>query len=175
MQKVMELARHIRLAIFDVDGILTTGTLLYHSDGTESKKFHVHDGAGLRLLLKSGVDIAIITARTSSAVTKRMQDLDIQHVYQGCSDKVIAYEELKKKLNLNDNQIAYMGDDLPDLPVLRRVGLAITVPGAPQIIQQHTAWVTTAKGGKGAAREVCELIMQAQGSYNTTIQSYLDR
>jgi 3-deoxy-D-manno-octulosonate 8-phosphate phosphatase (KDO 8-P phosphatase) len=104
-----------------------------------------------------------------------MQDLGIDHVYQDQVDKLPAYEELKQKLNLNDEQIAYVGDDLPDLPMLKRVGLAITVSNAPKIIQQHTHWITKAKGGKGAAREVCDFIMQAQGTYQAIIDSYLQR
>jgi 3-deoxy-D-manno-octulosonate 8-phosphate phosphatase (KDO 8-P phosphatase) len=130
---------------------------------------------GMRMLIKSGVEVGIITARNSEVVTKRMQDLEIKYVYQGNADKVPAYEDLKQKLNISDEEIAYVGDDLPDLPLLRRVGLGITVPNAPQIMQQYAAWTTKKKGGKGAAREVCELIMQAQGSFDLAIQAYLQR
>jgi 3-deoxy-D-manno-octulosonate 8-phosphate phosphatase (KDO 8-P phosphatase) len=175
MQNILEKAAKVRLVIFDVDGVLTTGSLNYRPDGTESKTFHVHDGMGLKMLLKSGVDIGIITARQSEVVAKRMSDLGIQHVYQGCDDKVIAYENLKEKLKIRDNQIAYVGDDLPDLPLMRRVGLAITVPNAPTIMQEYATMVTKTKGGHGAAREVCEMILQAQGTYGAAIQSYLDR
>ncbi len=175
MEKILEKAKQVRLVIFDVDGVLTNGTLIYGPNGTESKMFHAHDGMGMRLLLKSGIDIAIITARSSDVVTKRMQDLEVKYVYQGCRDKIIAYDELKQKLKINDHEIAYVGDDLPDLPVLRRVGLGITVPNAPQIMQQYAMWTTEKKGGKGAAREVCDLIMQARGSYEKTINTYLER
>jgi 3-deoxy-D-manno-octulosonate 8-phosphate phosphatase (KDO 8-P phosphatase) len=175
MEKILSKAAKIRLVIFDVDGVLTTGNLIYRPNGSESKTFHVHDGVGLRMLLKSGVDVGIITARTSDVVSKRMQDLDIKHVYQGAADKVIAYEDLKTKLNLQDEQVAYVGDDLPDLPLFKRVGLAITVPNAPPIMLKHATHVTKTQGGQGAAREVCEMIMQAQGSYDAAIQSYLDR
>lgn len=175
MDRVMEKAKKIRLAIFDVDGVLSTGALTYGPDDTESKTFHVHDGMGMRMLAKSGVVIAIITARNSTIVAKRMQDLEIVHVYQGYADKLPAYEDLKQKLKLNDNEIAYVGDDLPDVPLLKRVGLSITVPNAPSIMQQYVHWTTKKKGGKGAAREVCELIMQAQNSYDAIIKTYLDR
>ncbi|MES2216781.1 MAG: HAD hydrolase family protein [Pseudomonadota bacterium] len=175
MKNILNKAAKIRLVIFDVDGVLTTGSLIYRPNGSESKTFHVHDGVGLRMLLKSGVQVGIITARTSDVVTKRMQDLEIQHVYQGCTDKVIAYENLKEKLNVLDEHIAYVGDDLPDLPLLRRVGLGITVANAPPIMHEHAALVTKAGGGQGAAREVCEMIMRAQGSYDAAIQTYLDR
>lgn len=175
MQNILEKASKVKLVIFDVDGVLTTGNLNYRPDGTESKTFNVYDGMGLRMLLKSGVDIAIITARQSEVVAKRMRDLEIKYVYQGCNDKVVPYEELKEKLNCNDEQIAYVGDDLPDLPLLRRVGLGITVPNAPTIMQEYATMVTKTKGGRGAAREVCEIIMQAQGTYSAAIKSYLDR
>jgi 3-deoxy-D-manno-octulosonate 8-phosphate phosphatase (KDO 8-P phosphatase) len=175
MDKIIEKAKSIRLVIFDVDGVLSTGALTYGPNETEAKTFHVHDGMGMRMLLKSGVQIGIITARNSSVVTKRMQDLEIVHVYQGSADKVPAYEDLKKKLNIQDHQIAYVGDDLPDLPLLKRVGLSITVPNAPLIMREHTHMTTHKKGGKGAAREVCELIMHAQNSYAALLQTYLDR
>lgn len=175
METISERAKNIKLVIFDVDGVLTAGILSYGNDGIEVKNFHVHDGQGIKLLKQSGVDIGIITTCKSSIVKKRMQDLGIDHLYQGQVDKLPAYEELKQKLNLSDEQIAYVGDDLPDLPMLKRVGLAVTVSNAPKIIQQHTHWITKAKGGKGAAREVCDFIMQAQGTYQTIIDSYLQR
>ncbi len=172
---ILEKAKHIRLVIFDVDGVLTTGELHYGQKGNELKIFHVHDGQGMKFLLQTGVQIGIITARHSDMTTQRMDDLGITYVYQDQADKVVAYEDLKQKLKLTDQQIAYIGDDLADLPLIRRAGLGITVANGIPILQQHAAWVTKAKGGEGAAREVCELIMQAQGSYQTIIQSYLDR
>jgi 3-deoxy-D-manno-octulosonate 8-phosphate phosphatase (KDO 8-P phosphatase) len=175
MKSIESKAAKVRLVIFDVDGVLTTGNLIYRPQGSESKTFHAHDGVGLRMLLKSGVDVGIITGRTSDVVTKRMQDLGISHVYQGCMDKVIPYEELRAKLNLTNEQIAYVGDDLPDLPLLRRAGLGITVVNAPPIMHEHAMLTTKTAGGHGAAREVCEIIMRAQGSYDAAIQSYLDR
>lgn len=175
MSSSEEKAKAIRLAIFDVDGVLSNGLLKYGTNGTEIKSFHVHDGLGMKLLQKYGVEVAIITARKSDAVTQRMQDLKISHVYQNASDKVLAYEELKKLLKVSDNEIAYMGDDLPDLPLLRRAGLAVTVPNAPAIIKQHANIVTKAKGGKGAVREFCEFILNAQGNYENAIQEYLQR
>ena len=148
MQKILEKAAKIRLVIFDVDGVLSTGHLTYGPNGTESKTFHVHDGMGMRMLMKSGVEVGIITARNSEVVTRRMQDLEIQHVYQGNADKVPAYEDLKQKLDISDEEIAYVGDDLPDLPLLRRVGLGITVPNAPEVMRQYAAWVTQKKAAR---------------------------
>jgi 3-deoxy-D-manno-octulosonate 8-phosphate phosphatase (KDO 8-P phosphatase) len=175
MENISGKAAKVRLVIFDVDGVLTTGNLIYRPNGSESKTFHAHDGVGLRMLLKTGIEVGVITGRTSDVVAKRMQDLGIEHVYQGCMDKVIPYEELKQKLQLNDEQIAYVGDDLPDLPLLRRAGLGITVVNAPPVMHEHAMMVTKTAGGHGAAREVCEMIMRAQGSYDAAIQSYLDR
>jgi len=172
-ETLIEKAKPIRLAIFDVDGVLTTGNLLYSPMGLESKEFHVHDGQGIKFLQKSGVEVGIITACKTSAVTQRMKDLDIQHVYQGSREKISAYEDLKKKLNLQDEQIAYMGDDLPDLPLIQQAGLGITVPNASPIMHHYAQWTTQAAGGKGAVREVCEFIMQAQGTYDAIVNAYL--
>lgn len=175
MHNLLEKAKKIRLVIFDVDGVLTSGTLIYGPQGSEYKNFSIYDGMGIRLLQKAGIVTAIITAKTSSGVARRVQDLEIQHYYHGQEDKVIAYEELKQKLGLTDEQIAYIGDDLPDLPVLRRVGLAVSVPNAPEIIRKHTHWTTTQPGGKGAARELCETILQAQGLLEQVLLPYLQR
>ena len=170
----MEKALPIKLLILDIDGTLTDGILRYGSTGVESRDFHVHDGMGLKLLRQSGVAIAVISAKQSAAVAKRLADLQIEHIYQGCENKIPAYEELKKTFNLNDNQIACMGDDLPDLPLLIRAGFAISVPNAPEIILQHVDYISQKKPGKGAVREVCEAIMKAQGTYEGVIQSYLE-
>jgi len=170
---LLDKAKKIRLLISDVDGVLTSGVLYYNAHGSEIKDFNVHDGLGMKLLQKSGVHLAIITAKQSEAVTIRMHDLNIKHVYQGQSNKLIAYEELKHLLNVNDAEIAYIADDLPDLPLLRRVGLPVSVPNAPHIIREHAAWVTDAAGGKGAVRELCDFIMKAQGTYDSLIDAYL--
>lgn len=168
-----EHAKHIRLLILDVDGILTTGTVQYGTQGAELKGFHLHDGMGIKLLQKAGIAVAVISAKKSAAVSHRLKDLNVEHVYLGYENKLPAYIELKQKLNIADDVIAYMGDDLPDLPILRRVKLAITVPQAPDIIKQHTHLITTKKGGKGAVREVCDMLMEAQGLYQQMIQAYL--
>lgn len=173
MDKITEKAKLIRLLILDVDGVLTTGMLYYGTNNFEMKGFNIHDGLGIKLLQKTGITVAVISGKTSEAVTRRLQELDINHAYLGHDHKVPAYDELKQKLNLKDHEIAYVGDDLPDLPVLKRVGLAITVAQAPDIMHQHVDFVTQKKGGKGAVREVCELIMQAQGHYQSMVQSYL--
>jgi len=168
-------AKKIRLLICDVDGVLTSGALFYGPTGSEIKDFNVHDGLGMKLLQKSGVHVAIITAKKSDAVTLRMQDLGIEHVYQAQSDKWLAYTDLKQKLGVNDMDIAYIGDDLPDLPLLARVGLPVSVPNAPKVIHEHVAFVTETPGGKGAVRELCEFIMKAQGTWHSSVNDYLQR
>lgn len=175
MQNIIDLAKKIRLVIFDVDGVLTAGELMYDANGISRKDFHVLDGQGMKLLQKTGVKIGIITTCKSPTTARRMQDLEIEYVYQGQVEKLAAYEDLKQKLQLSDEQVAYVGDDLPDLPILRRVGLPISVPNAAPIIHQHASWVTNKKGGQGAAREVCELIMNAQNTFQTILNSYLEK
>lgn len=173
MQDFIAKAKQIRLMIFDVDGVLTNGRLWYGPKGIELKEFHVHDGQWIKFLQKTGVEIAIITAKQSDIVEKRMHDLGINYVYQGHSNKLVPYEDLKSKLHFSDEQIGYLGDDLPDLPIIRRVGLGMTVASAAKVMQEQAFFTTKAKGGKGAAREVCELIMRAQGTYQNIIDGFL--
>lgn len=165
--------RSIRLLILDVDGILTNGLIYYTDDGKETRAFHVHDGLGIRLLHQLGIQIAIISAKSSPGVLARMRALRIEHLYLGQENKLAAYNELKARLQLLDEEIAYMGDDLPDLPVLSQVGIAITVPNAPQVIQQQVHYVTKKEGGQGAVREVCEWILTAQKQTQSMLESFL--
>lgn len=169
---LFEKAKPIKLLILDVDGVLTNGMLYYDNQGVEIKGFHIHDGLGIKLLQKAGIPVAIISGRKSAAVEMRVKQLNIEHFYLGNEDKLPAYTELKQKLNLSDAQIAFMGDDLPDLPLLKRVGLSITVPQAPVIIREYADLITTLNGGKGAVREACETILQAQGKYQTVTENY---
>jgi 3-deoxy-D-manno-octulosonate 8-phosphate phosphatase (KDO 8-P phosphatase) len=173
MQDIRAKAAATRLVIFDVDGVLTDGSLFLGDDGQEYKAFHSKDGHGMVMLQQTGVAIAIITGRTSEVVRIRMESLGIAHVFQGRRDKLPAYEELKRATGLDDNQIAYVGDDVVDLPVMTRVGLAITVQDGHPLTKQHAHWITPSGGGRGAAREVCELIMDAQESLQPTLQHYL--
>lgn len=170
---IEEKIKPIKLFILDVDGILTTGAFYYGSQGFEMRGFHIHDGLGIKLLQKINISIAVISGKKSEAVERRVTELDIQHVYLGNDNKLPAYEELKQKLGLMDEEIVYMGDDLPDLPLLRRAGFAVTVPQAPEIVKQHADYITQAKGGKGAVREVCNLIIEAKGQTQFVLQSYL--
>ena len=164
MQQIYAKARAIRLVIFDVDGVLTDGSLYLSDSGEEIKAFNSRDGHGMKMLRESGVELAIITGRTSRSVELRAKNLGIELLYQGVADKARAYAELLAARSLDAGATAYMGDDVVDLPVLRRCGLALTVPEAPLAVQQYADYVTHAPGGRGAAREACELIMHAQKS-----------
>ncbi|MFC5524701.1 KdsC family phosphatase [Rhodanobacter ginsengisoli] len=156
-------AAKIRLAVFDVDGTLTDGRLWYGEDGREAKVFHVHDGLGLKRLQANGVQVALITARISHPVALRAEELDINHVYQGQGDKRACLLELLDALRLQPEQVAFVGDDLPDLAPMRLAGLAVAVANAHPWIAEQAHWRTGNRGGEGAAREVCDLILQAQG------------
>ncbi len=173
MQEILNKAAQIRLVIFDVDGVLTDGRLIIGDDGQEYKAFNTKDGHGMKMLRSTGVEIGIITGRTSNVVALRMEGLGIEHLYQGQQDKLPAYEELKAKLGLKDEQVAYVGDDVVDLPILCRVGLALTVADAHHLAKQHAHWQTEHNGGRGAAREVCELIMEAQGTLQPLMERYV--
>lgn len=174
MDKINERAARVRLVIFDVDGVLTDGSLYIDADGRELKAFHSRDGHGMKMLMDSGVEIGIITGRTAAVVDHRMASLGVRHVYQGQKDKLPAFNDLLDRLGLAAEQVAYVGDDVVDLPILRRVGLAVTVPEAHAMVHEHVHYVTSSAGGQGAAREVCELIMTAQGTLANRLQRYLD-
>jgi 3-deoxy-D-manno-octulosonate 8-phosphate phosphatase (KDO 8-P phosphatase) len=173
MQAIYAKARQIRIAIFDVDGVLTDGALYLTDSGEEIKSFNSRDGHGLNMLRESGVELAIITGRTSRSVELRAKNLGIELLFQGVTDKALAYATLLQARALEPEAVAYMGDDVVDLPVLVRCGLALTVPDAPLFVQQHADYITRAKGGHGAAREVCELIMHAQGTLAPALEAYL--
>jgi len=166
-------AAKVRLAVFDVDGVLTDGKLCYSDDGRELKSFHVHDGFGLKRLMANGVEVAIITARMSHMVTERTAELGIAHVYQGQESKLACYEQLIHALKLTPDETCYCGDDLPDLPVMQRAGLAIAVANAHPWIRERARWRTQLCGGEGAVREVCDLLLAAQGKADGELSRFL--
>ncbi len=170
---ILERAGKIKLAVFDVDGVLTDGRLILGDNGNEYKCFHVRDGQGIVMLLESGCRIAIITARSSNIVAERMAALGITHVYQNERNKGKRLLDLMQELKLKKEQIAYVGDDVIDLSAMTKVGLSIAVADAHLTVQHHADWTTTQCGGQGAVREVCELIMQAQATLETKIATYL--
>jgi 3-deoxy-D-manno-octulosonate 8-phosphate phosphatase (KDO 8-P phosphatase) len=160
---IRERAARIRLAVFDVDGVLTDGRLIYSDDGRELKAFHVRDGLGLKRLIANGIEVAIITSRMSHMVTERTAELGIAHVYQDQQDKLACYEQLIHALKLEPAQASYCGDDLPDLRVMAHVGLSIAVANAHPAVLDRAHWRTRLNGGEGAVREVCDLLLAAQG------------
>jgi len=170
---LLERGKPVKLAVFDVDGILTDGRLYFLEDGSEMKAFNTLDGQGFKMLIASGVTIAIITGRKSPMVERRAKALGVAHLVQGREDKRVVLEQLMAELGLSYEQVAYLGDDLPDLPAIRRVGLGMTVPNAAPFVRQHAHGVTQARGGEGAAREFCELILQAQGNLDAAYADYL--
>ena len=158
-------AKRIRLALFDVDGVLTDGRLYFGPAGESMKVFHILDGHGIRMLQSAGVATGILSGRKSPAVAARAQELGMGHVILGAEDKLAEYERLRKKLALNDAQCAFVGDDLPDLPVMLACGFAVAVANAVPEVKAAAHFVTAASGGAGAAREFCELVLRAQGKF----------
>ena len=171
---VIARAERVRLAVFDVDGVLTDGRLLLGDNGVEYKAFFTRDGHGMKMLRSTGVELAVLTGRRSRVVAERMASLGLVHVYQGYDEKLPVFEELLGELALEPEQAAYVGDDVVDLPVMRRAGLAIAVADAHPMVREHAHWCTHSVGGRGAVREVCELIMTAQGNLDDLVRSYLD-
>ena len=163
------------MVIFDVEGGLTGGGRHFDQEGTEHKIFNSRDGHGMRLLMASGVAIAIITGRTSVAVSRRMAGLGIRHLYQGQQDKLPAYEDLLRQLDLTPDQVAYVGDDVVDLPIMCRVSLSVAVADAHDLVRETSVWTTPSPGGRGAARDVCELILKARGVLDALWAGYLGR
>lgn len=172
-QSILEKAANIKLLLLDVDGVLTDRKIYFADAGHEYKAFNAHDGLGIKLLLSTKVEVGVITTRRSVVVERRMGELGVTHLYQGQEDKREALKILMEKLQLKADQIAYVGDDLPDLPLMRSVGLGIAVADACDYVRRHADWVIEAAGGRGAVREVCELIMEAQGTLSPTFERYL--
>ena len=166
-------AKGLKLLLLDVDGVLTDGTIMYTHEGNEIKSFHTRDGLGIRMLMESGVEVGFITARQSEAVNRRAQDLGIKYVFQKAKNKLEIFENLLEELDLEPSEVGYMGDDWLDLPVLVRVGFAATVADAVPEVLQVAHYVTKKKGGMGAVREVCELILDAKGKINGLLEKYL--
>jgi len=157
-----ETLANLRLVAFDIDGVFTDGRFYLSNDGIESKAFHTQDGCGIRQLLEAGLDVAVISGRESVAVEKRMSELGVQYVIQGNADKVAAFESLVKELGINEQESAYVGDDVPDLPLLRRVGFSVAVSNAHRDVKAECDYTTNSPGGFGAVREVCDLILSAR-------------
>lgn len=170
MSQVLERARDVRLAVFDVDGVLTDGRLWFDSEGRELKAFHVQDGLGLKLLMRHGVEVAAISGRDSAIVTARMRELGVEHVFQGADEKLPAYQALLERTRLEPRQTACVGDEILDLPLMIRAGLGIAVADAHPEAAARADWQTSRPGGRGAAREVCDLLLRAQGKSDDLLE-----
>lgn len=173
MDDVMQLAAQVRLLALDVDGVLTDGRLYFAEDGQELKTFDTQDGHGIKMLMNAGVACAIITGRNTQLVARRAKNLGVTHLMQGREDKLVALRELAAQLGIPLQQIAYVGDDWPDLPAIRAAGLGVAVANAHQELRVHADYVTRLDGGRGAVREVCDLLLNAQDRYDAALAPYL--
>jgi 3-deoxy-D-manno-octulosonate 8-phosphate phosphatase (KDO 8-P phosphatase) len=171
-KQVRERAARVKLLILDVDGVLTDGRIIMDHKGREIKAFNVRDGHGLRLLMEAGIEVALLTGRSSPVVQKRAEDLGITWIRQGVHDKVGAYQEIAREVGITDDEACFVGDDVIDIPLLKRVAIPIVVgDGAPEA-KRCACYVTQSSGGKGAVREVCDLLLQAQGKWEAVLRRY---
>ena len=163
----------IRLLLFDVDGVLTDGTILVHGDGSESKQFNIRDGAGIVWAQRAGLSIGILSARSADATAVRAAQLGIEIVVQGSANKLAGYEQILREQALTDAQVGYMGDDLHDLPVLRRAGFSAAPADAAPEVRAAVQWISPSGGGRGAARECIEHVLRAQGAWAAAVAEFL--
>lgn len=170
--KIVEKVKRVKILLLDVDGVLTDGSIIYDTDGRELKSFNVKDGHGIKLLMRAGVKVGIITSRESEVVSMRARDLGIEIVHQRAIDKAKALDEIVKEEGVSEEALAFVGDDLVDLPVLRRVGFSVAVADAIPEVKESADYVTHTRGGYGAVREVCELILKIQGRWDAVTQRY---
>ena len=172
---ILDRAKNIRLALFDVDGVLTDGNIHIDAQGNEIKTFNTQDGHGIRLLMHYGIQVGVITGRNSKALEYRMRDLNVEHVYQGVIEKHSVFQELLHKLNLDSAQTSFVGDDIVDLQIMSQCGLSIAVANAHHFVKQHAHWQTTKTGGNGAVREVSELLLESQGLLERALEYNLSK
>ena len=173
MKDIIEKAKKLKLLILDVDGVLTDGRLFFDDKGKEYKCFHARDGHGIKLLRQTGVEVAVISGRKSNSVALRMKSLGVEYVYQGHENKIAAFNEIIQSLSIQPEQAAHVGDDLLDLPIMKRVGLSIAVNDANEPVKEYADWCTKTPGGRGAVREICDFIMQSQGTFEDILKSYM--
>ena len=171
-KELLAVAKQIKLLILDVDGVLTDGGIILDNSGNEFKSFHVRDGHGIKMLLRAGIQVALITGRYSKVVERRAHELGIKEIVQKCHDKKVAYRQIAEKYSLGDNAIAYVGDDIVDIPVLKRCGLPLAVADADEEVIASVRMITRKGGGKGAVREVCDLLLKAKGLWKAIIDGY---
>lgn len=169
---VRKKAAQIRLLLLDVDGVLTDGGIIIDDRGLETKRFDVRDGLGIALLLRAGIKVGFLSGRSSRSVTRRARELKVRMVYQGVQNKPAVYAKIKKSMGVTDDQIAYVGDDIVDLPLLESAGLGVAVRDGGPELQRRVDYVTRRQGGKGAVREIAELLLKSQGKWNNVTRCY---
>lgn len=172
-QTLKERIDRVRLLLMDVDGVLTDGTIIYSDGGAETKLFHVKDGLGLRLLMDAGIKAGIITGRSSDALLRRCRNLGIDLVFHGIGNKAAALEKIARETGFTYDQMAFIGDDLPDIPAMKQVGLPVAVADAAGEVRETALIVTEAKGGKGAVRELCETILKSKDAWNRVTERFI--
>jgi 3-deoxy-D-manno-octulosonate 8-phosphate phosphatase (KDO 8-P phosphatase) len=165
--------KRIQLLLLDVDGVLTRGDIIYDDNGQEIKVFNVKDGLGLRLIAEAGITVGVVTGRSSMALKLRCNNIGIEHIFDGVTDKAALLSRISDQTGVSAERTAYVGDDLPDLPIMTRVGVSIAVSDACEIVRQNAAMVTMSKGGRGAIREICETILKAQGLWEQALKRFI--
>jgi 3-deoxy-D-manno-octulosonate 8-phosphate phosphatase (KDO 8-P phosphatase) len=165
--------KQIKLLLLDVDGVLTDGSVIYNDDTSESKVFNVKDGLGLKLLIKAGISVGLVTGRTSKALHRRCDDLGIKYVYDGVEHKAHLLDRITADTGIETKNTAFVGDDLPDIPLMKMVGFSIAVADAHDTVREHSDWVTSAPGGRGAVREVCDALLKAHGKWEEMVEEFL--
>lgn len=169
---LLEIAKGIKLLILDVDGVLTDGGIILDNEGNEFKTFHVRDGHGIKMLMRSGIIVAVITGRDSKVVARRARELGITEVYQKCFDKKVAFRQLIEKYSFKPQEVAFIGDDIVDIPLFKRTGFSIAVADADDDAKAAAMMVTKNSGGKGAVREVCDFLLKAKGLWEGIVDGY---
>ncbi len=172
LSKLYERAKKVKLLMLDVDGVLTNGSIIYDDFGDELKHFNVYDGFGLVLLNRAGIPAVIVTAKASRVVKRRAKDMKIAGLYQNSNDKLKVYNKVLKKFKLRDEEVCFVADELIDLPVIKRVGFAVSVPNAIREIKENSHYITNTEGGRGAVREAIELILKSQNKWEGLLERY---
>jgi 3-deoxy-D-manno-octulosonate 8-phosphate phosphatase (KDO 8-P phosphatase) len=173
-RKIVGIAKKIGLLILDVDGVLTDGSIILDNEGNEYKSFHVRDGHGIKMLIRAGIGVAIITGRHSKVVARRAEELGITDVFQKCFDKKAAFDDLLEKYSLSEGEVAYVGDDIVDAPIMKRAGLPVTVADGDEELKKFALLVTSRRGGRGAVREVTDLILKSKGLWEKMFDEYFE-
>lgn len=171
-KRLLEIARNIKLLILDVDGVLTDGSIILDNKDNEFKVFHVRDGHGIKMILRAGIHVAIITGRYSKVVERRAKELGIPEVMQQCFDKRVVYRTFLEKYSLHDEEVAFIGDDVVDIPLLKMAGFSVAVADAPEEVKAVAMMITKNRGGRGAVREICEFLLKAKGLWERIIDEY---